>query len=205
MKKIVLFLLMFFASDVYAQNLYVDGATVTADGITFEVDHIGYTLRLSNIANVYDNDANLRYKDGRELETTEEYASIDADIVNAREEYRAIRESLGDDVIESLRSYKESLLTIYYVVGSDGTVWEVAFLMKVLPPLLSLPPKTFADLEKKLKRYVRWKPNEYARELQFFHMVSYLDFKTIPIRDEGMDMDPVIMPPPPGGLPLIRD
>ncbi len=192
---------MFFASDVYAQNLYVDGATVTADGITFEVELNKYIFRLSNVANSYF-EKNLCYKDGRERTVIKEYTGIGAEKVDPNSTYRALRETFDDDVIKILRKEKSVPMTIHFMIGNDGTTLEVTFSMRALPVYLSLPPKTFATLEKKLKQYVRWVPNKYAAEYEFFHMSSFIKFDKVPISGELYPY-PEISPAP--RLPLIRD
>ncbi len=201
MKKIVLFLLMFFASDVYAQSPYVDGATVTADGITFEVNHIGYTLRLSNIANMYDSWPLYYKENGRELETEAEYASIGAKKINLNSAFRALREVLEDDVIKALRKERYSPMTICYTISSDGETLEVSFIMRTHPLLLTLSPEKYASLEKMLKQYVKWQPNEFSKGLRYFYMSDYIDFNKVPISGELYPY-PKILPAPDEKLPL---
>ncbi len=200
MKKIVLFLSIFFAIDVYAQNLYVDGATVTADGITFEVE-LDAIFCLTNIANTRD-ETPLYYKDGRELETEAEYMAIHATKIDPNSAYRALREVFDDDTIKAFRKERYSPMKIFYVVGSEGETLEVSFIMRTHPLLLTLSPKKYASLEKKLKQYVKWQPNEFSKELSYFHMSGYIDFNKVPISGELYPY-PEISPAP--RLPLIRD
>ncbi len=201
MKKIILFLLLFFASGVYAQSPYVDGATVTADGITFEVYLAGYTLGLSNIANVR-GEWPLYYKDGRKLKTEAEYMTANASLVDRNAIFRAVKEVLSEDVIKMFRKERYSPMRICYTVGPNGETLEVAFIMRAIPSILSLPPETFAALEKKLKQYVKWEPNEFAKGLTYFHMSGSVNFDKVPISGELYPY-PEISPAP--RLPLIRD
>lgn len=66
-----------FATGAYCENPYQGVTTVSADGITFEVNFRWNGFLLSNVANIYDDEVNWRYKDGRKLETEDEYAVID--------------------------------------------------------------------------------------------------------------------------------
>ena len=77
MKNYILLLALTFATGAYCGNPYQDGSTVTADGITFEVKLSKYSFFLRNTANTRSQKANWRYKDGRKLETEDEYAVID--------------------------------------------------------------------------------------------------------------------------------
>lgn len=199
MKKIVLFLLMFFASDVYAQSPYVDGATVTADGITFEVK-LDVVFYLSNIANVR-GEWPLYYKDGRKLKTEAEYMTANASLVDRNAIFRAVKEVLSEDVIKKFRKERRNPMRICYTVGPNGETLEVAFIMRAIPSILSLPPETFAALEKKLKQYVKWEPNEFAKGLTYFHMSGSVNFDKVPISGELYPY-PEISPTPDEKLPL---
>ena len=77
MKNYILLLALTFATGAYCGNPYQDGSTVTANGITFKVENDKFGFALSNTANIYSHEANWRYKDGRKLETEDEYAVID--------------------------------------------------------------------------------------------------------------------------------
>ena len=191
MKTIFLLLLSAFAINGYSQNAYQNVTTVSADQITFEVELKGNTFFLSNMANIYTGEANWRYKDGRELETEDEYAVIDGTMETGGENL-AFRKSLPDSVILSLRSYKHSPMTIFYVVGPDGDTLEVTFIMDSVPELLSLPPETFALLEQNLKKYVTWKINKYGQQLEFMQAISPVHFQKVPLSSEVPQRNPNI-------------
>lgn len=76
-KYSILLLALTFATGAYCENPYQGVTTVSADGITFEVNFRWNGFLLSNVANIYDDEVNWRYKDGRKLETEDEYAVID--------------------------------------------------------------------------------------------------------------------------------
>lgn len=189
MKNSILFSALIFAIGGYCQNPYQGVTTVSADGITFEVKLTEASFVLSNKTNTYVNELPWRYKDGRELETEDEYAVVDAD-VSPGSQNRAIREAFGDTIISSLRSYNYSPMTIFYVIGPDGDTLEVSFIMDAVPELVSLAPKVFAALERNLKKYVKWKVNAYGRQLEFFHGRSYVKFDQVPLDSELRHIKP---------------
>ena len=191
MKTIFLLLSLAFTIGGYSQNPYQNGITVSADGITFEVKLTEDSFVLSNTANIYVDEPNWRYKDGRELETLDEYAVIDGSMKPGVENL-ALRKSLPDSVILSLRSYKHSRMTIFYVVGPDGDTLEVTFIMSPVPELLSLPPETFALLEQNLKRCVKWEVNKYGQQLEFMQTSSFVHFQKVPLNSEAIQVNPNI-------------
>lgn len=191
MKNILLLLLLAFAIKGYSQNAYQNVKTVSADGIIFEVELDEYSFILSNITNIYDDEANWRYKDGRELETLDEYEVVDCSMKPGGEG-RAIREAFGDAVISSLRSYKHSRMTIFYVIGPNGDTLEVAFIMNPVPELVSLSPEVFAALERNLKKYVKWNVNAYGQQLEFFQVSTFIHFKNVPLDSELHKIKPDI-------------
>lgn len=180
-----------FTTGAYCQNPYQGVTAVSADGITFEVDFRWNGFLLSNTANIYAGEANWRYKDGRELETEDEYAVIDGSMKPGVENL-ALRKSLPDSVILSLRSYKYSPMTIFYVIGPDGDTLEVSFIMNAVPELLSLPPETFALLEHNLKKYVKWEVNKYGQQLEFMQTSSFVHFQKVPLNSEVPPRNPNI-------------
>lgn len=191
MKNYILLLALTFATGAYCQNPYQGVTVVSADGITFEVDFRWNGFLLSNTANIYAGEANWRYKDGRELETEDEYAVIDGSMKPGVENL-ALRKSLPDSVILSLRSYKYSPMTIFYVIGPDGDTLEVSFIMNAVPELLSLPPGTFALLEHNLKKYVKWEVNKYGQQLEFMQTSSFVHFQKVPLNSEVPPRNPNI-------------
>lgn len=191
MKTIFLLLSLVFTINGYCQNPYQGVTAVSADGITFEVELKGSSFFLSNTANIYAGEANWRYKDGRELETLDEYAVIDGSMKPGVENL-ALRKSLPDSVILSLRSYKYSPMTIFYVIGPDGDTLEVSFIMNAVPELLSLPPETFALLEQNLKRCVKWEVNKYGQQLEFMQTSSFVHFQKVPLNSEAIQVKPNI-------------
>ena len=183
MKKLFLFIALLFAGTCFGQSFYQSIETAEADGITFTIKRTQYASLIYNITCNYIHTGNWRYKDGRELETEEEYDSVSAQ-KNTAGELRALREVLGDDFITAMRAYKRSTMTILYVVGPDGKTMEIAFIVSAKPELQALPLTTFAALERKLKQYVTWKPNDFAKQLESFQSKSLVDFRNVPLSSE---------------------
>ena len=115
------------------------------------------------------------------MKTEAEYRVLHANYANRNDVYRAFKGVLSDDVIKAFREERRSPIKVCYTISSEGETLEVAFIMQTHPLILSLPPETFATLEKRLKQYVKWEPNEYAKEVSYFHMSGMIDFKKIPL------------------------
>ena len=188
-KYSILLLALTFASGGYCQSPYQNGSTVSADGMTFEVRLSKYSFFLRNTANTRSQKANWCYKDGRELETLDEYAVIDGSMKPGGENL-ALRKSLPDSAILSLRSYEHSRMTIFYVIGPDGDTLEVTFIMSPVPELLSLSPETFALLEQNLKTCVKWEVNKYGQQLEFMQASSFVHFRNVPLNSEVPQRNP---------------
>ncbi|MDE5623287.1 MAG: DUF5043 domain-containing protein [Alistipes sp.] len=183
MKTLFLLAALFFAGVCMGQSIYQSIETVEADGITFVVKRAKYASLIYNSDYHYINESPLHYKDGRELETKEEYEAIDAQ-KNTAGELRALREVFGDDFITAMRAYKRSEMIICYVVDSDGKILEIAFIVSAQPEFMALPMTTFAALERKLRQYVTWKPNDFAKQLEYFNGRGYINFHNVPISSE---------------------
>ena len=183
MKKLFLFIALLFAGTCFGQSFYQSIETAEADGITFTIKRTQYASLIYNITCNYIHTGNWRYKDGRELETEEEYDSVSAQ-KNTAGELRALREVLGDDFITAMRAYRGFPLIIIYTVIPDGTTLEVAFIVGNEPELQALPLTTFAALDRKLKQYVTWKSNDFAKQLEFFTRKGYINFRNVPISSE---------------------
>ncbi|MDE7077626.1 MAG: hypothetical protein K2O55_03480 [Alistipes sp.] len=183
MKKLFLLAALFFAGVCMGQPFYLSIETVEADGMMFMVKRTSVNFLIYNTTCNYIHTGNWRYQDGRELETEEEYDSVSAQ-KNTAGELRALREVLGDDFITAMRAYKGSTITIFYAIGPDGKTLEVAFIVGNEPELQALPLTTFAALDRKLKQYVTWKPNDFAKQLEFFTRKGYINFRNVPISSE---------------------
>ena len=183
MKKLFLLAALFLAGISYGQSIYQSIETVEADGITLTVKHTLHASLIYNSDYHYINESPWRYQDGREVETEEEYDSVSAQ-KNTAGELRALREVLGDDFITAMRAYRGFPLIIIYTVIPDGTTLEVAFIVGNEPELQALPLTTFAALDRKLKQYVTRKPNDFAKQLEFFTRKGYINFRNVPISSE---------------------
>lgn len=187
MKNLIILLLsLTFAIGVHAQT-YRDGATVTANGITFRVELDEYSFVLYNAANVYDNAPRWRYKGGRELMSEDEYEVVEAHMKPGVQNL-ALRKTFRDVFIARMRAsyptYISSPLSICYVIGPEGDTLEVAFIMHPVPELLALPPEMFAKLEQNLKNYVKWEVNEFGKKLEFMQGSSFVHFTQVPLDSE---------------------
>ncbi len=187
MKKIILYLILFITNSGYAQisvstNYYNKQDVLLVDGITYDVKY-GRVLGLCNKDNRYINEPNLYYQDGRMVGNLDEYNAPDA-TMNRALQVRAVREAFGDERIRLLRKFDRSMITLFYVVGPDGTTMEVAFLIDAEPELLAVPPGVYAELERLLKSYVKWSVNDAGRKLKFLHMGSHINFRNIPLTSE---------------------
>ncbi len=198
MRRILAIIVLLFATRVSAQTLpdYYEGHTdISADGINFKVeytelgnDKVKSIVSLYNENNILCDDTNLRYRNGTPLMTEEEYARIRV----STEQHiitRIIRDVFGDMRISMLRQYKYAPLTIFFAVAPDGTTLEVAFIMDGVALTLSIPPRQFALLEKKLKSTVKWQVNDFGSGLQFLHASGEVNFNNVPTSDELISIE----------------
>ncbi len=183
MKRFLAIIMLFFALTASAQNIYHSETVVEVDGVKYDVKHTQHTFSVSNQANRLSSEANWRYLDGTTLKTEAEYNLCDAETKVATV-YRALRETFGDNVIKALRVRAFSPMYICYVVSPEGETLEVSFIMDRIEPFLSIPISSFATLENKLKEYVVWEPNEYARKLQFIQVIGFVNFDMVPLSSE---------------------
>ncbi|MDE7344418.1 MAG: hypothetical protein K2N02_02350, partial [Alistipes sp.] len=65
-----------------------------------------------------------------------------------------------------------------------GYSLQRGFIVSAKPEFQALPLTTFAALDRKLKQYVTWKPNDFAKQLEFFHGRSYINFRKVPLASE---------------------
>ncbi len=182
--------MLLFAAKVSAQtecDYYKGEESVTAGGTTYNIKY-DLSVYLQNADNTRCDEVNWYYKDGRMLETESEYNRIKA-TTNPEYQSRAIREAFGDIQIDILRRYNRAPLIIFYVVGSDGSTLEVAFIMEKLPELVSIPPDRFARLETLLKKHVTWDVNEAGQQLKFLHVGGQVNFNNIPTSDELISIE----------------
>lgn len=172
---------------VQAQNFYKDREHVTADGITFKVSFDTYIFSLSNVLNTRDEIPNWYYKDGTELITEEEINAVFFKPFPGTIE-RAVRETFTEEDVAPLRLLREAPIAVYYVIGSDGELLEVAFIIDAIPQMLSLPPSKFALLEKNLKKYVKFKVGYFAQKLQFMTGDGFINFSKMDQLPPGKEM-----------------
>ncbi len=93
-------------------------------------------------------------------------------------------------------------MTIFYVVGPDGSTLEVAFIMDDLPELVAIQPSRFARLETLLKNYVKWNVNEAGQQLKYFHAMGHINFHNVPTSDELITVEKSEVPLDSGLTPI---
>ncbi len=207
--KYLWLLIMFVSIETHAQVLsdyYENKPTVTAGGITYKVKYVRIDgteikaiFRLSNIENELISKG-LKYQDGSDLLTEEEYQSISA-TTDDEAVTNIVREVLGDIRITMLRRYDGAPLKINFVVMPDGTTKEVSFTLTGIPWIYSIPPAQFAAIEKRLKE-VRWCLNEQAKKMQFIHTNGFLNFKFVALSSELQAIDKGDDPSGSGLIPI---
>ena len=195
MKRTILLLSLLLAAAAYAQpsepavNYYAKDGTVSAtDGTVYCVDGADSpTITICNAENRYtaaDASSSLYYKDGRRLETVEEYGRVDGAVADQEAFTRIFREMFTDEQIVALRNLRWPMTVMYAVNPEDGTTFEVSFVIGNYPELTSLPPDFYAKLERRLKEEVRWHVNDFSKQLKYVFGTTEVKFKQIPLTSE---------------------
>ena len=193
-KLILLFPLLFLAligysQDIQQMNYYAKDGTVSAtDGTTYSIYGSDFpNISISNAQNTYlalNADPNLYYKDGRVVETVEEYESTGGTVTEKGIFARVFRELFTDEQIAALRSLRWPMTVMYAVNPEDGTMFEVSFVIGNYPELTSLPPDFYAKLERRLKEEVRWHVNDFAKQLKYMFGLTIFNFRKLPLTSE---------------------
>ena len=195
MKRTILLLSLLLAAAAYAQpsepavNYYAKDGTVSAtDGIVYCIDGADSpTITICNAENRYtaaDASSSLYYKDGRRLETVEEYGRVDGAVADQEAFTRIFREMFTDEQIVALRNLRLPLAVGCAVNPETGVQLEVSFVIGNYPELTSLPPDFYRALEKRLKEEVRWHVNDFAKQLKYMFGLTVLNFRKLPLTSE---------------------
>ena len=172
-----------------AVNYYAKDGTVSAtDGTVYCVDGADSpTITICNAENRYtaaDASSSLYYKDGRRLETVEEYGRVDGAVADQEAFTRIFRDMFTDEQIVALRNLRLPLAVGCAVNPEDGVQLEVSFVIGNYPELTSLPPDFYRTLEKRLKEEVRWHVNDFAKQLKYMFGLTVLNFRKLPLTSE---------------------
>lgn len=195
----------------YAQKNYYtkDIRHITADGITFVVEHNEYNFILWNVCNKLDTIPTWFYKDGRELMTQEEYDAVFFKPAGKNTVDRAIVNTFTEREMLPLRVMRDAPIAVYYVIDSEGNTVEVAFIVDAIPEMLCIPPEKFALLEKNLKKEVKWELNDAARRLQFVTADGFINFRMLNTHyvppGKLPSGDPALIPEPDPAPDLLPD
>ena len=195
MKRLVVLCGLLLAAAGYAQtpepvvNYYAkDGTVQASDGTVYSIYGSDFpNISISNVRNTYlalNADPNLYYKDGRVVETVEEYESTGGTVTEKGVFARVFRELFTDEQIAALRSLRWPMTVMYAVNPEDGTTFEVSFVIGNYPELTSLPPDFYAKLERRLKEEVRWHVNDFSKQLKYVFGTTEVKFKQIPLTSE---------------------
>lgn len=201
MKRLIILCCLLFAAAGYGQtsepavNYYAKDGTVSAtDGTVYCVDGADSpTITICNAENRYtaaDASSSLYYKDGRRLETLEEYGRVDGAVADQEAFTRIFREMFTDEQIVALRNLRLPLAVGCAVNPEDGVQLEVSFVIGNYPELTSLPPDFYRALEKRLKEEVRWHVNDFAKQLKYMFGLTVLNFRKLPLTSELHQIKP---------------
>ena len=195
MKRLIILCCLLFAAAGYGQtpeqavNYYAKDGTVSAtDGTVYCVDGADSpTITICNAENRYtaaDASSSLYYKDGRRLETVEEYGRVDGAVADQEAFTRIFRDMFTDEQIVALRNLRLPLAVGCAVNPEDGVQLEVSFVIGNYPELTSLPPDFYRTLEKRLKEEVRWNVNDFAKQLKYMFGLTIFNFRKLPLTSE---------------------
>ena len=195
MKRLIILCCLLFAAAGYGQtpepavNYYAKDGTVSAtDGTVYCIDGADSSIiTISNAENRYstvDASPSLYYKDGRRLETLEEYGRVDGAVADQEIVNRILRDMFTDEQIVALRNLRLPLAVGCAVNPETGVQLEVSFVIGNYPELTSLPPDFYRALEKRLKEEVRWHVNDFAKQLKYMFGLTIFNFRKLPLTSE---------------------
>ena len=195
MKRLIILCCLLFAAAGYGQtpepavNYYAKDGTVSAtDGTVYCVDGADSpTITICNAENRYtaaDASSSLYYKDGRRLETVEEYGRVDGAVADQEAFTRIFRDMFTDEQIVALRNLRLPLAVGCTVDPETGVQLEVKFAIGNYPEMTSLPPDFYRTLEKRLKEEVRWNVNDFAKQLKYMFGLTIFNFRKLPLTSE---------------------
>ena len=201
MKRLIILCCLLFAAAGYGQtpepavNYYAkDGIVSATDGTVYCIDGADSpTITICNAENRYtaaDASSSLYYKDGRRLETLEEYGRVDGAVADQEAFTRIFREMFTDEQIVALRNLRLPLAVGCAVNPEDGVQFEVSFVIGNYPELTSLPPDFYRTLEKRLKEEVRWHVNDFAKQLKYMFGLTIFNFRKLPLTSELHQIKP---------------
>ena len=186
---------LLFAATGYGQtpdpvtNYYAkDGTVQASDGTVYCIDGADSSIiTISNAENRYstvDASPSLYYKDGRRLETVEEYESVNGAVEDQEIVNRILRDMFTDEQIVALRNLRLPLAVGCTVNPETGVQLEVKFAIGNYPEMTSLPPDFYRTFEKRLKEEVRWHVNDFAKQLKYMFGLTIFNFRKLPLTSE---------------------
>ncbi|MEI3528782.1 MAG: DUF5043 domain-containing protein [Alistipes sp.] len=201
MKRLIILCCLLFAAAGYGQtpepavNYYAKDGTVSAtDGTVYCIDGADSSIiTISNAENRYstvDASPSLYYKDGRRLETLEEYGRVDGAVADQEIVNRILRDMFTDEQIVALRNLRLPLAVGCTVDPETGVQLEVKFAIGNYPEMTSLPPDFYRTFEKRLKEEVRWNVNDFAKQLKYMFGLTIFNFRKLPLTSELHQIKP---------------
>ncbi len=195
MKRTILLLSLLLAAAAYAQpsepavNYYAkDGTVQASDGTVYSVDGADSpSIIIANAENRYSKagaSPSLYYRDGRRLETVEEYESVNGAVEDQEIVNRILRDMFTDEQIVALRNLRLPLAVGCMVNPETGVQLEVSFVIGNYPEMTSLPPDFYRTFEKRLKEEVRWNVNDFAKQLKYMFGLTIFNFRKLPLTSE---------------------
>ena len=201
MKRLVVLCGLLLAAAAYAQpsepavNYYAkDGTVQASDGTVYSVDGADSpSIIIANAENRYSRagaSPSLYYRDGRRLETVEEYESVDGAVEDQEIVNRILRDMFTDEQIVVLRNLRLPLAVGCMVNPETGVQLEVSFVIGNYPEMTSLPPDFYRTFEKRLKEEVRWNVNDFAKQLKYMFGLTIFNFRKLPLTSELHQIKP---------------
>ncbi len=165
MKKwFILCCLLGWAQYLLGQNYYKGKSTVTAEGTTYAIRYHEPYFLLKPSDGKYEKTA-LYYKDGRPYE--EEYFPDPCIYPDDQAFNEVLKETFTQAEYERLSKIKNRILfELGFVIGPDGNILAMNFLLSTHPDVVSLPPERFVQLERNMKAKLHWELTDFGKQLK---------------------------------------
>ena len=171
MKIFILFLIVLFCDNVFAQtNYYKVDKTFYENDYTYQCDVNEKSQRVL----LYNTENKLTYVDqivkstGKPISLDDYTASFEKDDWTKDRCRTIVRRAFSSDERRRLQGY--GLYVAMYISSETGRITEVNFDFVTFNPLATIPVSVYRQIETQLKENVWFTPTEYGRGLNYIYI-----------------------------------